>query len=276
MFKYRGAFIRNDNERYTTFLNKVHSGEAKLNADRLYPYDIIRAALTGKNSEADRMSLDAAWKSLPDLTASRHENAIAVVDGSGSMTCNCGGIRPIDAALSLGIYFAEHNTGAFANHFITFSETPQLVEIKGKDIVAKANYCRTFNEIANTDLEAVFKLILKTAIKNRVPQSELPTKIYIISDMQFDYCVTGGNNEVLFRAVRKLYRQYGYVLPEVVFWNVSGRCGNMPVTRSETGAALVSGYSPSVFDMVIGGEISPEAVMDRVINSKRYAAVTAA
>ncbi|HOH88525.1 DUF2828 family protein, partial [Ruminococcus sp.] len=67
-----------------------------------------------------------------------------------------------------------------------------------------------------------------------------------------------------------------YVLPEVVFWNVSGRCGNMPVTRSETGAALVSGYSPSVFDMVMGGEISPEAVMNRVINSKRYAAVTAA
>jgi len=276
MFKYRGAFIRNDNERYTTFLSKVHSGEARLNADRLYPYDIIRAALTGKNSAAERMSLDAAWKSLPDLTVARRENAIAVVDGSGSMTCNCGGIRPIDAALSLGIYFAEHNTGAFANHFITFSETPQLVEIKGKDIVAKANYCRTFNEIANRNLEAVFKLILKTAINNRVPQSELPTKIYIISDMQFDYCVTGGNNEVLFRAVRELYRQYGYVLPEVVFWNVSGRCGNMPVTRSETGAALVSGYSPSVFDMVMGGEISPEAVMNRVINSKRYAAVTAA
>jgi len=275
MFKYRKAFIRNDGERYTQFLNKVNSGEAKLNADRLYPYDIVRKAIEGNISETERISLDTAWKSLPDLSAAKRENAIAVIDGSGSMNCGCG-IRPIDAALSLGIYFAEHNTGAFANHFITFSQTPRLVEIKGRDIVEKARYCRTFNEIANTDLEAVFKLILKTAIKNHVPQSELPAKIYIISDMQFDYCVTGGNNNVLFQAVRTLYRQYGYNLPEVIFWNVNSRSDAMPVTRSETGAALVSGYSTAVFDMVMGGECSPESVMDRILASERYAVISAA
>ena len=275
MFKYRKAFIRNDGERYTQFLNKVNSGEAKLNADRLYPYDIVRKAIEGNISETERISLDTAWKSLPDLSAAKRENAIAVIDGSGSMNCGCG-IRPIDAALSLGIYFAEHNTGAFANHFITFSQTPRLVKIKGRDIVEKARYCRTFNEIANTDLEAVFKLILKTAIKNHVPQSELPSKIYIISDMQFDYCVTGGNNNVLFQAVRTLYRQYGYTLPEVIFWNVNSRSDAMPVTRSETGAALVSGYSTAVFDMVMGGECSPESVMDRILASERYAVISAA
>lgn len=275
MFKYRCAFIRNDNERYTAYLNKVHSGEAKLHADRLYPYDIVRAAIEGNISETERKSLDAAWKSLPDLTAANGENAIAVIDGSGSMTWGIG-IRPIDAALSLGIYFAEHNKGAFANHFITFSETPRLVEIKGSDIVEKSRYCRTFNEVANTNLEAVFKLILKTAIKNRVPQSELPAKLYIISDMQFDFCVTGGNNDTLFRAMRKLYSQYGYKLPEVIFWNVNSRCDAMPVTRSETGAALVSGYSPAIFDMVMGGDCSPETVMNRILSSERYANITAA
>ncbi len=275
MFKYRKAFIRNDGDRYTSFLNRVNAGEAKLHADRLYPYDIIRSAIEGNISVTERRSLDAAWKSLPDLSASKHENAIAVIDGSGSM--NCGpGIRPIDAALSLGIYFAEHNTGVFADHFITFSENPRLVEIKGRDIVEKARYCRTFNEIANTNLEAVFKLILKTAVRNHVPQSDLPSKLYIISDMQFDCCVTGGNNDVLFRAVRKLYNQYGYRLPEVIFWNVNSRCDAMPVTRSETGAALVSGYSPAVFDMVMGGECSPETVMNRILSSERYACISAA
>ena len=276
MFKYRRAFIRNDNERYVDYLNHVHNGTAKLNADRLFPYDIVRAALAGNISATERKSLDAAWKSLPDLTTSRHENAIAVIDGSGSMTCGCGGIRPIDAALSLGIYFAEHNRGEFANHFITFSETPRLVEIKGKDIVEKARYCNTFNEVANTNLEAVFMLILRTAVKNKVSAREMPTKLYIISDMQFDYCVVGGNDDVLFKAMRKLYNKYGYDLPEIVFWNVNARCDAMPVTRSETGAALVSGYTPSVFDMVMGGEISPEAVMDKILASKRYATITAA
>lgn len=276
MFKYRKAFIRNDGERYKDFLNKVNSREAKLHADRLFPYDIVRSAMEPSISDAERLSLDTAWKSLPDLNAAKRENAIAVIDGSGSMYWGMGGIRPADAALSLGIFFAEHNTGAFANHFITFSENPQLVEIKGRDIVEKVSYCRSFNEIANTDLEAVFKLILKTAIKNKVPQSELPSKIYIISDMQFDYCVTGGNNEVLFRAVKKLYSQYGYRLPEVIFWNVNSRCDAIPVTRSETGAALVSGYSPSIFDMVMGGECSPELVMDRILAAERYACITAA
>ncbi len=275
MFKYRCAFIRNDNERYTAYLNKVHSGEAKLHADRLFPYDIVRAAIESDISSEEKLSLDAAWKSLPDLTAAKGENALAVIDGSGSMTWGMG-IRPIDAALSLGIYFAEHNTGAFANHFITFSENPRLVKIKGRDIVEKSRYCRTFNEIANTNLEAVFKMILRTAVKNRVSQSDMPLKLYIISDMQFDRCVTGGNNDVLFRSMRKLYSQYGYKLPEVIFWNVNSRCDAMPVTRSETGAALVSGYSPAIFDMVIGGDCSPETVMNRILYSERYARITVA
>ena len=92
----------------------------------------------------------------------------------------------------------------------------------------------------------------------------------------FNYCVVGGNDDVLFKAMRKLYNQYGYDLPEIVFWNVNSRCDAMPVTRSETGAALVSGYTPSIFDMVMGGEISPEAVMDKILASERYAPITAA
>lgn len=275
MFKYRNAFIRNDQERYSEFLNKVHSGETKLHADRLFPYDIVRAAMNGNISAEEKLSLDAAWKSLPDLSAAKHENAIAVIDGSGSMTCGSG-IRPIDAALSLGIYFAEHNSGAFSDHFITFSATPQIVKIQGKDIVEKVRYCRTFNEVSNTDLEAVFMLLLKTALKNRVPRSELPTKLYIITDMQFDYCVTGGNNKDLFTSMKQLYNKNGYELPEIIFWNVNSRNNAMPVTRSETGAALVSGYSPAVFDMVIGGECSPETVMDNIISSERYSRITAA
>ncbi len=276
MFKYRKAFFRNDGERYTKFLDSVEKGTAKLNADRLYPYDIVRAALDRNITQTERRSLDAAWNALPGLTAAKHENALAVIDGSGSMTCGMGTLRPLDAALSLGIYFAEHNRGMFADHFITFSQNPRLVEIKGRDITEKVRYCASFNEVANTDLEKVFTLILRTAVKNRVPRSEMPSKLYIISDMQFDRCIIGGNSEPMFREMRKLYRANGYELPDVIFWNVNSRCDAVPVNRSETGAALVSGFSPAVFDMVIGGEISPEAVMDRILSSERYRPVSAA
>ncbi len=271
MFKYRKAFIRNDNTRYTDYLQSVQKGDVKLNTSALYPYEIVRCC-EDKKTDEEKMSLDTTWNSLPSY-ADNNENAIAVIDGSGSMTWGYGDVRPIDVALSLGIYFAEHNKGKFANHFITFSQTPRLVEIKGKDIFEKVNYCRHFNEVANTNLEAVFGLILKTAVKNKLPQTEIPSKIYIISDMEFDCCIVGGNSIPLFNAMKKKYKNYGYRLPDVIFWNVNSRHSNMPVTMSETGTALISGFSPVVFDMAVSGEVTPLKVMENVISSERYAKI---
>ena len=267
MFKYRKAFARNDALRYGLYIASVQRGEASMHADTLYPYQIVRSCFAGNIPDAERLSLDAAWNSLPSFGETG--NAIAVVDGSGSMHCN-GAVRPIDAALSLGIYFAERNKGAFANRFITFSETPRLVEIKGRDIVAKTSYCSSFNKVANTNLEAVFELILSAAARNNVPQEELPERIFIISDMEFDYCIEGGNSLTLFETMKRKYARYGYKLPDIVFWNVNGRSDNFPVKKSDTGAALVSGASPAIFDMVASGVISPEIIMNSVIDSERY------
>lgn len=280
MLKYRKAFIRNDGERYAAYLSAVEKHEAVMHADTLYPYDIIRAVDANWNgkprhaiSAEERRALQAAWTNLPQYGAS-DENALAVVDGSGSMYTEACTPRPIDAAMSLGIYFAEHNRGAFANHFITFSEHPRLVELKGSDIVEKTLYCAGYNECANTNLEAVFDLILRTALKNRLPQSELPAKLYIISDMEFDYCARGGNDLTMFAEMRRRYAEAGYRLPEIIFWNVASRHQNVPVSRSQTGAALVSGASPVIFDMVMNGEATPELVMNRIIESARYAKVS--
>jgi hypothetical protein len=174
LFKYRVALWHNDEERYEAYLRDVRSGRAKMNTSTLYPYEIIRAVF-----EADTLqevhSLDTAWNALPDYTDSR--NALAVIDGSGSMYKSYNqAIQPIMVALSLGMYFAERNRGYFANHFITFSESPQLVEIKGADIGERTAYCMSYNEIANTDLYEVFMLLLLTAIKNHLPQSDLVQK----------------------------------------------------------------------------------------------------
>lgn len=269
-FKYRNAFFRNDKERYTEYLTSVEKSEKKMNASLIYPYEIVRKCEERTLTAEQRNTLDLMWRNLPDYGGD--EKAIAVVDGSGSMYCDVS-VRPVDAAVSLGIYFAEHNKGAFGNHFITFSEHPQLVEIKGSDIFEKVQYCETFNEVANTNLEAVFLLILKTAKKNGLPQSELPERLYIISDMEFDSCVFGGNSRPLFRLMKELYEANGYILPEVVFWNVCGY-GSVPVRMSETGSALVSGFTPALFRMVTCGEISPEKVMNSIISSERYKAVS--
>lgn len=269
MFKYRKAFLRNDAERYGAFMQRVSTGEVKLNTGALYPYEIIEKAF--HCDDAERLSLDATWRALADYT--QDENALVVADGSGSMYW---GGKPMPAAVaqSLAIYFAEHNRGAFRNHFITFSMNPRLVEIKGRDIVDKARYCETFNECANTNIQKVFELVLNAAVRNRVPQKDLPSTLYIISDMEFDSCAAGTSLSN-FEYAAKLFRQAGYRLPNVVFWNVSSRNQQQPVTMNEQGVALVSGCSPRIFSMVMEGSLDPFTFMLSVIDTERYAPIRA-
>jgi hypothetical protein len=271
MYKYRKAFIRNDGERYSLFLDKVTTGEAKLHASTLMPYEIITPFFRRNVSDEERKAINTTWISQEDFGDT--ENALAVIDGSGSMY---GGADPMPAtvALSLGIYFAERNKGAFKNHFITFSENPQLVEIKGEDILDKVRYCHGFNEVANTNIQKVFELILDAAKKNSVPQDELPKKLYIISDMEFDYCAKDASL-TNFEYAKKLFAEAGYTLPEIVFWNVASRNRQQPVTKNEQGVALVSGCTPRLFEMVASGTMNPYAFMLEVVESERYAKIVA-
>ena len=282
MFKYRKAFWRNDAERYNAFIHAVGSGEAALHADNVAPYELVEPSLnTGwyGNGESfmrdlsanEKAALNATWASLPDFGSD--ENVLAVIDTSGSMYCT---LKPIPAAvaLSLGLYFAEHNTGAFRNHFIEFSSRPRLIEIKGDTFADRLRYAASFNDIANTNLEAVFNLILYAAVRNHVPQSELPAKLIIISDMEFDSCVDNAS-AINFKAAKKKFAVYGYQLPQIVFWNVASRNRHQPVTKNEQGVVLVSGATPRIFSMIAGGVISPYTFMMEVLESKRYAQIAA-
>ena len=271
MFKYRKAFLRNDGERYQSFMERVSSGEAKLHTGTLTPYDIIAPFFTSQVTEAERSGIDAIWNAQEDFTGD--ENALVVVDGSGSMY---GGGSPLPAAvaLSLGIYFAERNTGAFKNHFITFSEHPQLVQIKGRNILEKVRFCHAYNECANTDIQKVFELVLSAAVKNKVPQKELPKTLYIISDMEFDCCAKGAG-ATNFEYAKNIFAAHGYELPRVVFWNVASRSRQQPVTKNEQGVALVSGCTPRIFSMLQSGTLSPYAYMLEILGSERYQGIAA-
>ncbi len=272
LFKYRKAFMRNDSERYSDFMNNVAEGKEHINTGNLMPYEIIRPFFCkSKFTNEERKAIDITWSAQENFT--ENENALVVIDGSGSMY---GGCEPIPAtvALSLGIYFAERNTGKFKNHFITFSEKPKLVEIKGKDIYEKVKYCSKYNEVANTNIQKVFELILNTAVKNNVPQKDMPEKIYIISDMEFDYC-TENSSLTNFQYAKRLFSNFGYKLPDVIFWNVASRNRQQPVKLNESGVALVSGCSPRVFSMLKEGIISPYDFMMNVLESERYAMIAA-
>ena len=282
MFKYRRAFMRNDGERYGAFMEKVQKGEAKLHTGTLLPYEIVEPCLyTGgwwndhcfmlPMSDGEKLALNATWAALEDFATD--ENALAVVDTSGSMYCQNSPV-PASVALSLGLYFAERAKGPYRNHFIEFSANPELIEIKGDTFADRLRYIASFCQVANTNLEAVFDLILDAAVNNNVPQSELPGKLYIISDMEFDSCVSGSKLTNFENAKRKFAR-YGYELPQIVFWNVASRNRQQPVTVNDRGVALVSGCSPRIFSMALDGELDPWRYMLSVIDTERYAPIAA-
>ncbi len=278
MFKYRKAFLRNDGERYNAFLESVTAGENKLHADTLAPYEIVRSALDANRwgfntrlSAGEKASLNASWESLPDFGDGR--NALAIVDTSGSMYCYDNAL-PAAVAMSLGLYFGERNTGIFGNLFIEFSSRPQLIEIKGTSFAERLEYLCSFNEVADTNVEAVFNLILDAAVRNHVSQEELPETLYLISDMEFNSCVRNASLPN-FENAKHRFAEHGYKLPQLVFWNVASRNSNQPVTKNEQGVALVSGCTPRLFSMVASGELSPYAVMMEVVESERYAKISA-
>ena len=282
MFKYREAFMRNDSERYTAYMEKVQRGEASLHTGTLYPYEIVEPCLFKDGhwldhcnmlplTDEQKLALNATWNALEDFATD--ENALAIVDTSGSMYFQQSPM-PAAVALSLGIYFAERAKGPYRNHFIEFSAHPELIEIKGETFADRLRYIASFNEVANTNLEAVFDLILDAAVKNHVPQSELPAKLYIISDMEFDSCVYDASL-TNFENAKRRFEAEGYQLPQLVFWNVASRHRQQPVTMDDRGVILVTGCSPRIFSMAMDGMIDPYAFMLSVINTERYSPIAA-
>lgn len=259
MSRYGKAFRKNDGYRFAEYLSKVEKGEAKINASTLFPYDCLRNILADQTS---KVGIEQ-WKALPNYYTD--ENILVVCDVSGSMGyVGSPQLSPIHVSVSLALYTSERNTGIFKDCFITFSGRPSIQKLSGP-INQRITQLSRADWGMNTNLSAVFSQVLVSAVTHKVPESEMPTKLLIISDMEFDSCVSMNN----FDNIRTQYANHGYKLPQVVFWNVNGRPGNNPVKVHQSGAALVSGSSPSILKSVLG-DLNPMSVMLSTIDVDKY------
>jgi hypothetical protein len=266
---YRKAFAKNDAERYKAFLEKAVKGEVKINASTLFPYDIVNQYLN-KYSGVDN-TLEAQWNALPDWCADAGEDfrGVCVVDVSGSMGSQISnGLKAMAVSISLGLYISERAKGLFQNHFFTFNTTPTLEKVKGATLAEKVRNMKNANWGGSTNLQATFDLILSTALKNKLPQTEMPTKVFIISDMEMNSCDSGRTN---FKEVKRKYKESGYEMPEIIFWNVMSRNQQVPVKQDTEGVKLVSGCSPSIFKSIITSKTTtPYDMMLEVLNAEQY------
>ena len=267
-FMYRKAFAKRDGERYQTYLNAVEKGEAKINAGTIYPYEIVDKYLN--KGESNDQTLNLMWEALPNYMEGQEFNGLVVADVSGSMA-QYGG-TPMAVSISMAMYIAERNTGIWKDKFLTFSATPELQTVTGSTIASRIRNLSNASWGMNTNLQATFDLVLNTAVKNRIPEGDMPRKLIIVSDMEFDRCCTGAS-VTNFEAIRIKYAQAGYSLPELVFWNVNAGA-NVPMKMHDTGTCLVSGCSPSILKSVLTGKvITPIEVMKDAVYSERYAPV---
>ena len=277
--RYKKAFNRNT-PMYATYVESLVKGDdpkVKVNAGAVYPYDVLKGRIGGY-MKFDKTELDLVqkqWEALPNFVGDA--NILPLVDVSGSMSCPAGGhgsksgLTCMEVAVSLGLYLADKNTGKFKDTFLTFSNKPELLNLKG-NINQKIDQMVKSNWAMNTDMIAAFKKILDVAVKGNVPQEEMPAMLLILSDMQFDQCVEYDDNAL--QAIERNYRNAGYEMPKVVFWNLNASYGNAPVKFNETGTALVSGFSPAIVKPLLSCDMdsfTPESIMLKTIMDDRYA-----
>ena len=274
--RYKKAFNRNT-EKYAAYVASLVKGdnpEVKVNASAVFPYDVLKGRISNYGVSFNKTELDlieAQWNALPNYVGDA--NILPLVDVSGSMTCPAGKntkLTCLEVAVSLGLYLADKNKGAFKDTFLTFSGKPELMHLKG-GINSKIDQMVKSNWDMNTDLNKAFTKILDVAVKGNVAQEDMPSMVLILSDMQFDQCVKHDDSAI--QMIARKYEAAGYTLPKVVFWNLNASYGNAPVKFDKSGTALVSGFSPAVVKPLLAGDIetfTPESVMLKTIMDDRY------
>jgi len=285
---YGGAFIRHDEERRVKYLASVSEREKKINSKVLFPYEIVHRYL--QSTSYGRFSvwlwvkgcslndtLEELWKALPDYVGD-NDTTLCVADGSGSMYSKIGNtsISALEVANSLAIYFSERLGGQFKDKYITFSKKPQLVDFGGANSLAeKISIAYEYNEVADTNIEAVFDLVLKTAVNCKMKAEDIPANLLVLSDMEFNDCMCDNEGKVnsdapLFDVIAKKYADAGIKMPRLIFWNLNSRTLGVPIRKNENGLVFVSGFSPAVCKMVLTKELDPLKCMLEILNSERY------
>lgn len=272
--RYKDAFIKHDSERRNAYLEKLMNPETKkdvvMHVDNLYPHEVYT-----KYNYIYKVddSIEAMWQNLKNIKSGG--NTMVIVDGSGSMTRKIPNskVQAIDVSRSLGVYFAERCEGEFKNQLIEFSSSPRFIDIRNcKTLFEKVRVLERYQAISNTDIHKTFSLILDTAIKNNMKQEDLPNRLLIISDMEFDGATTTFDRsfDTLFETIDKEWNNVGYKMPKLVFWNVNSSTNTIPVTTNQYGVILVSGFSVNILEMVMSNETDPWIALKSVLDSDRY------
>lgn len=271
--RYSKAFQRNAHDAYTAYIGRLGEGLDRVNAGAIYPHQIVENLQTVQ----DVVLADAQWAALPNYLGK--QSIIPMIDTSGSMhSANVAHI-----AFALGMYIAEKGSGPFKDCFLTFSDNSKLQKLTGS-ITSRLQQVERAHWDGTTNIAGAFDEILRIAVTNSVLAKDMPDIILILSDMQFDQCVTTTSTKLFgpfdyapkfnpnaMEMIADKYNRHGYSVPKIVFWNIADRGNNIPVKFNTTSTALVSGFSPAIMKSVLKAkDFTPQGIMLETIMQDRY------
>jgi hypothetical protein len=279
MKKLKKAFEKNTPDFFNGWKISLSKGEVKINAKVLFPHEIIREIrMKCGNNEEDQV-LISQWEVMEDEVRKLGilQKSLVIVDNSGSMTDNNN--LPADIAFAMGILISSIVEGDFHNNVISFHDEPTFFELKDGNIYEKYAQIKNSPVGYSTNLQKTFDLILRKAKECKLKQEDMPDKVFIISDMQYNSietsveygCGYGRKNNTNFEEIEEKYLNSGYKRPKIYFWNVNGNIDDFPVSVDDNGTCMISGASPSILKSVFkSGEVSPVQILREVLDDDRY------
>jgi len=285
MSRYTKAFNKHDETGFAKFKEKVQKGEAKINAGVLFPHDLTRLIMA---DGGDTIIADEQFKAMPNWVGDSKLRIMVLCDTSGSMTSNIGGsVEAWHVSTSLALYCSDRIPveSPFHKKFIQFCSESKLSDWKGhtfseaygkgKNPMGNRNLDRWAERwgifdgaVGTTRIDTALDMLLNHATMFGATNEQIPNMLLIVSDMQFHGAGESryGDNDNSKTVVEDRLQKWeaaGYNRPKIVYWNTAGLAG-APATVIHKDVGLVSGFSPSILDAVLGAEdFTPVGIMSK-------------
>lgn len=271
-------------EKFKEHIDKAVRGEKEVKGKRVGMHTFTEQAfqlLSQTRNEATQIEIDllnSQWRDNSSQNG-KLENFVAMVDTSGSMTCDNG--APLHAAIALGYRIAEKSS--IGKRVMTFSAHPTWVNLDHCDgFVSAVEEIQKAPWEMNTNFYAALDLMLDACVQQKLDQAAVAAMVLaVFSDMQID-AARGGDIGSLYDIMEQKYFDAGiravgqpYTPPHILFWNLRSTCGFPSLSRQKN-VSMMSGFSPVLMNLFCEKGLdallscTPWTMLVESLNNPRY------
>ena len=198
------------------------------------------------------------------------ENVLVGLDTSGSMMTQIKGLSNyycLDMAVSLALFFAKLNKGAFHNKVMMFDNVSTPFDLPSESFTTNVKALPHVG-CGGTNFQSIIDELVKIRVQNpQIPLEEYPKTILVVSDMQFNpisrnwgwtsipITEKATNAEYSRNKLKEVFPSEFVDSMKFVWWDCAGRGTNTYEGESDNGQDFFfSGFDGSILTFLIGAE----------------------